>query len=78
MNYPAPNGGVNLERMQLNPLLTHDDDFSFAILGADLAPSGKVDDPTPPYGIYLANLNHIQGGGNPFDSSAFFDRWYGN
>ncbi len=77
--YPtSPVGGVNLERMQLPPLLTDDDDFSFAVLGQRLTPSGRIDDKTPPYRIYQANLNHIQAGENPFAQPAFFDRWYGS
>ena len=40
------------------------------------APGGLVDDTTPPYRIYPANLNHIQESGNPLAPPAFFDRWF--
>ena len=66
VDYPAPNGGVNLERMQLNPLLTHDDDFSFAILGTDLAPSGKVDDRPRPTGSTSPTSTTSKGAGTPW------------
>jgi hypothetical protein len=28
--------------------------------------TGLVDDPAPPYKVYPANFNHVQGGHNPF------------
>jgi len=63
--YGTVDGHVNLEPMQLHPLLTIDDDFFFAYIGGDAAA-------TP----YAANFNHVTPTGNPFAPAAFFDRWF--
>jgi Amidohydrolase family len=61
-----PDGSLNLERMQLNPLLEDDDDFLAHELHGDLDPTtGLIADPTPPYRLYRGNLNQIGPAGNP-------------
>ncbi len=62
-----PDGSLNLERVQLEPLFEADDDFLGHLLHADVDPAtGLLADPTPPYALYLANLNHVGPLGNPF------------
>ena len=68
--------GANREPMQLRPLFTTDDDFLFAVLAPHVSRSGLVQDHTPPYSIYAANLNHVRGDGSLFAPPAFFNRWY--
>jgi cytosine/adenosine deaminase-related metal-dependent hydrolase len=61
-----PDGSLNLERMQLDPLFEADDDFLGHVLHADVDPAtGLLADPTPPYRLYPANLNQIGPLGNP-------------
>jgi cytosine/adenosine deaminase-related metal-dependent hydrolase len=61
-----PDGSLNLERVQLVPLFTGDDDFRAHLLRGDIDPvSGLVADLTPPFALYPANLNHIGPLGNP-------------
>jgi hypothetical protein len=69
---------VNIEGIQLAPVLVEDDDFYFHLLGGDLSrPSGLIGDTSPPFGLYPANLNHVPPGwGNPFDASEYRDRYY--
>jgi len=72
------NGRLNLERLELPPLLAEDDDFLFDVLGQRLDPAtGLVADPTPPFLLYPANANHVVGGADPFSTESFEDRWYG-
>jgi cytosine/adenosine deaminase-related metal-dependent hydrolase len=62
-----PDGSLNLERVQLAPLFTADDDFLGHLLRGDVDPAtGLLADPTPPFALYPANLNHLGPGGNPF------------
>jgi 5-methylthioadenosine/S-adenosylhomocysteine deaminase len=62
-----PDGSLNIERIQLTPLFAADDDFFGALLGGELDPStGLLADPTPPFALYPANLNHVGPFGNPF------------
>ena len=62
-----PDGSLNLERVQLNPLFEADDDFMDHLLRGGVDPAtGLLADPTPPFGLYPANLNHIGPLGNPF------------
>jgi hypothetical protein len=61
-----PDGSLNLERVQLIPLLRADDDFLSYLLHGEVDPTtGLLADPTPPYALYPANLNHIGPLGNP-------------
>jgi 5-methylthioadenosine/S-adenosylhomocysteine deaminase len=61
-----PDGSLNLERVQLLPLFAADDDFLGHLLRGELDPaSGLLADPTPPFALYPANLNHIGPLGNP-------------
>ncbi len=61
-----PDGSINLERVQLIPLFQADDDFLGHLLSANIEPTtGLLADPTPPYALYLANLNHLGTLGNP-------------
>jgi 5-methylthioadenosine/S-adenosylhomocysteine deaminase len=63
-----PDGSLNLERVQLLPLFAADDDFFAHVLHGDVDPaSGLIDDPTPPFALYPADLNHIGPLGNPFE-----------
>ena len=73
----APNGRLNVEGIQLSPVLIEDDDFYFHLLGGEVLPdSGLIADTTPPFGLYLANFNQIQPLGNSFTSNAYRDRYY--
>ncbi len=73
----APNGRLNIEGIQLAPVLVEDDDFYFHLLGGEVfAGSGLVADDTPPFGLYLANFNHIQRLGNPFAAEEYRDRYF--
>ena len=61
-----PDGSLNLEKVQLAPLFTADDDFLVHLLHADVDPlTGLVADSTPPFALYPANLNHVGTAGNP-------------
>ena len=61
-------GSLNLERVQLLPLFAADDDFRDHVLHGDVDPAtGLIDDPTPPFALYPADLNHIGPLGNPFE-----------
>jgi 5-methylthioadenosine/S-adenosylhomocysteine deaminase len=63
-----PDGSLNIERVQLLPLFAADDDFSAHMLNGDVDPAtGLIDDPTPPFALYPADLNHIGPLGNPFE-----------
>jgi cytosine/adenosine deaminase-related metal-dependent hydrolase len=62
-----PDGSLNLERVQLNPLLEADDDFLAHLLHGEIDPTtGLLADGAPPYKLYPANLNWIGPFGNPF------------
>jgi hypothetical protein len=63
----GPDGNPNIEALQLSPLLQADDDFFGKVLAGalDLA-CGLIADPTPPFTLYRANLNHITAAGSPF------------
>ena len=63
-----PDGSLNLERVQLLPLFAADDDFFAHVLHGDVDPAtGLIDDPTPPFDLYPADLNQIGPLGNPFE-----------
>jgi 5-methylthioadenosine/S-adenosylhomocysteine deaminase len=73
----APNGRLNMEGVQLSPVLIEDDDFYFHLLGSEVSPiTGLIADDTPPFGLYLANFNQIQPLGNPFAASYYRDRYF--
>jgi 5-methylthioadenosine/S-adenosylhomocysteine deaminase len=62
-----PDGALNLERVQLLPLFAADDDFLGHLLRGELDhATGLLADPTPPFVLYPANLNHVGPLGNPF------------
>ena len=62
-----PDGSLNLERIQLLPLFPADDDFLGHVLRGELDPAtGLLADPTAPFALYPANLNHVGPLGNPF------------
>ncbi len=65
-----------MEGLQLSPVLVEDDDFYFHLLGGEVFASGLIADTTPPFGLYLANFNHVQLLGNPFIASGYRDRFY--
>jgi cytosine/adenosine deaminase-related metal-dependent hydrolase len=61
-----PNGRLNIEAVQLKPVIDDADDFLGHLLNGDVDPNtGLIADPTPPFGLYPANLNHIGPQGNP-------------
>jgi 5-methylthioadenosine/S-adenosylhomocysteine deaminase len=65
-----PDGSLNLERVQLLPLFAADDDFLGHLLCGELDPAtGLIADPTPPFDLYPANLNHVGPLGNAFAAS---------
>jgi len=73
----APNGRLNMEGVELSPVLVEDDDFYFHLLGGEVFPiSGLIADDTPPFGLYLANFNQIQPLGNPFAVDDYRDRYF--
>ena len=57
-------GRLNIESVALKPLLDRDDDFLGHLLNGEVS-GGLIADPTPPFGLYPANLNHVGPGGNP-------------
>jgi len=65
---------LNLERIELAPLFTDDDDFFFTILEGRRTRRGLPADSTPPFRRYRVNVNQARGGGNPF--TRFWRRWY--
>jgi 5-methylthioadenosine/S-adenosylhomocysteine deaminase len=70
-------GKLNLERLTLTPLFTIDDEFFFDVLGDRINPAtGLLDDPRPPFKLYLSNENQLENGVNPFAPETFEDRWY--
>lgn len=72
-----PQGRLNLEAIQLSPLLVEDDDFHFKLLGGEVfAESVLIADTSPPFRLYPANFNHIQPLGNPFAAKEYRDRYY--
>jgi len=61
-----PDGSLNLERVQLDPLFEADDHFLAHLLNADIDPAtGLLADPVPPYKLYPADLNFLGPLGNP-------------
>jgi cytosine/adenosine deaminase-related metal-dependent hydrolase len=73
----APNGRLNIERLQLSPVLVEDDHFYFHVLGDEVsATTGLIADDMPPFGLYLSNFNQIQPLGNPFAASDYRDRYF--
>jgi len=70
-------GKLNLEAIQLTPLLPDEDDFFFDLLGARIdSDTHLLSDSTPPYKLYPANANQMSNGTNPLAASRFEDRWY--
>ena len=54
-----------------------EDEFFFDVLGDRVNPAtGLLDDPTPPFKLYLSNENQLENGVDPFAPEAFEDRWY--
>jgi 5-methylthioadenosine/S-adenosylhomocysteine deaminase len=73
----APNGGLNLEAIQLSPVLVESDHFYFHLLGGEVSQStGLIADDDPPFGLYLANFNQVQPLGNPFAAEEYRDRYF--
>ncbi len=75
----TPTGRLNIEAVQLAPVLIEDDDYYFHLLGGELfLGSDLIADSSPPFGLYPTNLNHFQhpGRGNPFAAYAYRDRYY--
>ena len=73
-----PRGRLNLEGIQLSPVLVEDDHFYFHLIGGDVSEgTGLVSDANPPFGLYPTNLNQIQVQGNPFDRDDYCNRYFG-
>ena len=73
----APNDRLNMEGVQLSPVLVEDDDFYFHLLAGEVsATTGLIADGTPPFGLYLANFNQVQPLGNPFPANSYRGRYY--
>src|SRR5262245_8877134 len=71
------NHRLNIEGIQLSPVLIEDDDFYFHDLEGDVDPgTGLISDATPPFGLYLANFNQVQPDGNPFEAALYRGRYY--
>lgn len=74
----APNGRLNLEGIQLSPVLVEGDHFYFHLLEGNISQNtGLILDPNPPFGLYPVNLNQIQMQGNPFDEKEYRRRYFG-
>jgi hypothetical protein len=57
----TPNRRLNIEAVQLAPVLIQDDDFYFHLLGGELFPgTNLIADFTPPFGLYPTNLNQLR------------------
>jgi cytosine/adenosine deaminase-related metal-dependent hydrolase len=70
-------GRLNIEGLQITPLLVEDDDFYFHLLGAEVFSStGLIADPTPPFMLYPANFNQVQLSGDPFSAQDYRDRYF--
>ena len=69
-------GRINLERIELGPLLTDDDQLYFAVLAGLRGRGGVPGDPSPPFLLYRANFNQIGRAGDPFSIHSFYNRWY--
>ena len=64
--------GVIRDELTLTRLFTIDDEFFFDVLGDRINPAtGLLDDPTPPFKLYLSNENQLEDGVNPFAPKAF-------
>ncbi len=73
-----PRGRLNLEGIQLSPVLVEDDHFYFHLIGGDVSEgTGLVSGANPPFGLYPTNLNQIQAQGNPFDRDDYCNRYFG-
>ena len=73
-----PRGRLNLEGIQLSPVLVEDDHFYFHLIGGDVSEgTGLVFDANPPFGLYPTNLNQKQVQGNPFDRDDYCNRYFG-
>lgn len=73
-----PRGRLNLEGIQLSPVLVEDDHYYFHLIGGDVSEgTGLVSDANPPFGLYPTNLNQIQVQGNPFDRDDYCNRYFG-
>ena len=73
----TPDGRLNIEGIQLTPVLIEDDDFYFHLLGAEVSPNtGLIADITPPFALYLANFNQAQSSGNPFIATDYRVRYF--
>jgi hypothetical protein len=71
------NGRLNIEGLQLTPVLLEDDDFYLHVLGAEVSSSsGLIADDTPPFMLYLPNFNQVQPLGNPFAATDYRDRYF--
>jgi cytosine/adenosine deaminase-related metal-dependent hydrolase len=61
-----PDGSINLERIQLNPLFDEDERLLADVLHDTIdSATGLIADPNPPYKLYPANFNQISPLGNP-------------
>ena len=70
-------GKLNLERLTLTPLFTTTMNSSLMCSATGLIlRQGLLDDPTPPFKLYLSNENQLENGVNPFAPETFEDRWY--
>jgi 5-methylthioadenosine/S-adenosylhomocysteine deaminase len=73
----TPDGLLNIEGLQLAPVLIQDDDFYFHLLGAEVfSGTGLIADSTPPFMLYLANFNQVQSAGNPFTAANYRNRYF--
>jgi 5-methylthioadenosine/S-adenosylhomocysteine deaminase len=73
----APSGRLNLEGIQLSPVLVEDDHFYFHLLGGDISQTtGLIDDENPPFGLYPTNFNQVQAQGNPFSPEEYGKRYF--
>jgi len=62
---------------ELSPVFIEDDHFYLHLLeGEVFSNSGLIADDNPPFGLYLANFNHIQPSGNSFIAPLYRDRYF--
>jgi hypothetical protein len=70
-------GLLNMEAIQLSPLVVVDDDFFFHLMGDEVfVDTGLIADDTPPFRLYPSNFNQVGADGDPFSAPDFRDRYF--
>ncbi|HYE33665.1 MAG TPA: amidohydrolase family protein [Methylomirabilota bacterium] len=67
-------GELNAEAVELAPVFTEQNDMHLQVLVGDVTTAGLLNDATPPYRLYPANLNHITPDGNALED--YVNKWF--